>query len=132
MYIAHHFMLLRLNPFDLSADRDGWRFEHSVSYLQVSLSAEGAKNNSSWPWPSPLGGRGSLPMAFSGKFICIQHTILSCYCSIPFTLVLTRRNCGLSTLCHSCRSDYQQRVLNFAGLGCCLRSQIDGQIDRFS
>ena len=31
VYIAHHFNLLRLNPFDLSFEREGWCFEHSVS-----------------------------------------------------------------------------------------------------
>ena len=29
--LAHHFILLRLNPFDLRVDREGWWFEHSVS-----------------------------------------------------------------------------------------------------
>ena len=29
--MAHHFVLLRLNPFDLRVDREGWWFEHSVS-----------------------------------------------------------------------------------------------------
>ena len=49
MYIVHHFILLRLNPFDLSVDREGWWFEHSVSKLRVWLSAEGAKT---FPGPS--------------------------------------------------------------------------------
>ena len=33
LYMADHFILLRLNPFDLSlrVDRKGWWFEHSVS-----------------------------------------------------------------------------------------------------
>ena len=31
VYIAHHFILLRLNPFHLSVDREGWWFEHYVS-----------------------------------------------------------------------------------------------------
>ena len=31
IYMAHHFIMLRLNPFGLRADRDGWWFEHSVS-----------------------------------------------------------------------------------------------------
>ena len=43
VYMAYHFILLRLNLFELLVDRDGWEFEKSVSYLQVSLSAEGAK-----------------------------------------------------------------------------------------
>ena len=31
MYIAHYFILPRLNPFDFSVDRQRWCFEHSVS-----------------------------------------------------------------------------------------------------
>ena len=27
VYMAHHFILLRLNPFDLRFDREGWWFE---------------------------------------------------------------------------------------------------------
>ena len=27
IYMAHHLILLRLNPFDLRVDRDGWWFE---------------------------------------------------------------------------------------------------------
>ena len=42
-YIAQHFILLRLNPFDLSVNREGSRFEHSVSWLRVLLSADCAK-----------------------------------------------------------------------------------------
>ena len=29
-YMAHHFILLRLNPFGLRVDREGWWFEHSM------------------------------------------------------------------------------------------------------
>ena len=29
VYMAHHFILLRLNPFDLGVDRERWWFEHS-------------------------------------------------------------------------------------------------------
>ena len=39
VYMAHHFMFLRHNPFDLRVDRDGWWFEHScviVAGLVVS------------------------------------------------------------------------------------------------
>ena len=36
---------------------------------------------------------------------------LSCYSSVSLTLVLIRRDSGLSTLCHSTGFDYQQRVL---------------------
>ena len=70
IYMAHHFILLRLNPFGLRIDRERWWFEHSMSNLQVCLSAEGAKNVS-WPWLSPLQGRGSLTMAFTGKFVYV-------------------------------------------------------------
>ena len=31
VYVAHHYILLQLNPFDLSDDREGWWFDHSVS-----------------------------------------------------------------------------------------------------
>ena len=51
--------LATAKPFDLNDDREGWWFEHSVSWLQVSLSAEGAKNVS-WSSLSPLQGWGSL------------------------------------------------------------------------
>ena len=31
VYMAHHLIMLRLNPFGLSVDREGWGFEHTVS-----------------------------------------------------------------------------------------------------
>ena len=31
VYMAHHFILPRLNPFGLRVDREGWWFEHSMS-----------------------------------------------------------------------------------------------------
>ena len=40
VYMAHHFILLRFNPFDLRVDMEGWWFEHSyviVSGLLVVL-----------------------------------------------------------------------------------------------
>ena len=84
--MAHHFILLRLDPFGLRVDREGWWFEHSVSQLQVCLSAEGA-GNVSWPWLSPLRVWGSLTMAFTGKLVymyrfswlndCVKHEHLS-------------------------------------------------------
>ena len=52
-YMAHHFIMLRLSPFGLRVDREGWWFEQSVSQLRVCLLAEGAKNVS-WPWLSPV------------------------------------------------------------------------------
>ena len=68
--MAHHFILLRFNPFGLRVDREGWWFERSMSWLRVCLSAEGAKNVS-WPWLSPLRGWGSLTMTFTSKFVYI-------------------------------------------------------------
>ena len=44
--MAHHFIMLRLNPFGLRVDGEGWWF---------CVSAEGAKNVS-WPWLYPLRG----------------------------------------------------------------------------
>ena len=31
IYMTHHFILLRFNPFGLRVDREGWCFEHSMS-----------------------------------------------------------------------------------------------------
>ena len=31
VYMAHHFILLRISPFDLKVDEKGFWFEHSVS-----------------------------------------------------------------------------------------------------
>ena len=39
VYMADHFILLRLNHFGLRVDREGWWFEHSTSQLPVCLSA---------------------------------------------------------------------------------------------
>ena len=30
VYMAHHFILLQLNLFDLRVDREGWWFEHCI------------------------------------------------------------------------------------------------------
>ena len=70
VYMAHHFILLRINHFDLRVDRERWWFEHSPSQLRVCLSAGDAKNVS-WSCLSPLRGQDSLTMAFTGKFVCI-------------------------------------------------------------
>ena len=70
VYMAHHFIFLRLNPFGLRIDKEGWWFEHSMSQLRVCLSAEDAKNVS-WPGLSPLRGCGSLTMTSTAKFVYI-------------------------------------------------------------
>ena len=31
VYVAHHSIMLRLNPFGLRVDKEGWWFDHSVS-----------------------------------------------------------------------------------------------------
>ena len=84
-------------------DWEEWWCEHSMSFLQVFLSVEGAKNVS-WPWISPL-------QAFFGKFNIYGQ---------PFSLATTQSHCfmgigmdgGLSALCHSCGFACQERVLN--------------------
>ena len=50
IYMAHHFILLRLNSFDIRVDREGWQFEDSVSQLRVCFSAK----NVLWPWLATL------------------------------------------------------------------------------
>ena len=76
VFVAHHFILLWFNLFDVSVDSEGWWFEHSVGWSRVCLSGEGAKNVSR-PWLSPLRGWGSLTMTSIGKFVYIgQHFIL--------------------------------------------------------
>ena len=78
-----------------------------MSQLRICLSAQGAKNVS-WPWLSPLAGWGCLTMASTGKFVDI---------CISYLLII--RDCGLSTLCHSCRFACQQRLIKtFPGSGC--------------
>ena len=85
--MAHHFILLWLSLFELRVEREGWWFEHSVSWLQVCLSAVGAKNVS-WSWLSSLQGWGSLTMAFTGKFVCIYIYILNIYIYIYIIYIL--------------------------------------------
>ena len=72
LYMAHDFILLRLNPIGVRFLSEGWWFEHSMSNLQVCLSAEGAKNVF-WRWLFAVRGWGSLTMTFSGKFVDQAH-----------------------------------------------------------
>ena len=69
-------------------DREGWWFEHFVSWLQVCLSVEGAKNVS-WPWLSPLRGWGILTMAFTGKFVYMANHFILLWLN-PFDLRVDR------------------------------------------
>ena len=41
LYMAHHFIMLRLNPFDLRVDREGWWFEHSCVIVAGLLVSRG-------------------------------------------------------------------------------------------
>ena len=68
VYMAYHFMLLRLNPFGFRVDRKRWWFEHSMSWSRVCLSGEGAKNVCC-PWLSLLQWLGSLSMTFTGTSV---------------------------------------------------------------
>ena len=88
--MAHHFVLLWLNSFGLRVAGEGWWFEHSMSWLQVCLSAEGAKNVS-WPWLSLLRGWGSLTMTSTGKFV---------YIHINLNLPPTQINLEAATVSH--------------------------------
>ena len=72
VYMAHHFILLRNNPFGLRVDSGGWWFEHSMYKLRVCLSAEGAENVF-WPWLFAIRGCGSLTMTSTFKFVCMAH-----------------------------------------------------------
>ena len=88
LYMAHHFILLWLNPFDLRVDREEWWFEHSMSWLLVCLSAKGAKNVSRF-WLSQLRGCVSLIVAFTGKFVCMAHHFMLLRLN-PFDLKVDR------------------------------------------
>ena len=70
----------------------------------------------SWPWLSPF--RGWVVWLWRLLVnLYIWLTISSCYGSVSLAIVLIWRDGGLSTLCHSCRSAWLQRVLKaFAGL----------------
>ena len=72
VHLAHHFILLRLNPFGLSVDSEGWWFEHSMPQFWVGLSAEGAKNIF-WAWLSPLRVWSSVTMTSTVKFVYMGH-----------------------------------------------------------
>ena len=86
--MAHHFILLWLNPFGLRVDRERWWFGLSMSYLRVCLSAEGAKNVS-WPLLSPLQGWGNLTMTSTGKFVYMAHHFILLWLH-PFSLRVDR------------------------------------------
>ena len=41
VYMAHYYILLRLNPFDFRVDREGWWFEHSCTIVAGLLVSRG-------------------------------------------------------------------------------------------
>ena len=76
VHMTYHCILLRHNLFGLRDEREEWWFYHSMSWLQVCLLAEGAKDLC-WHWLSPLRGWGSLTVTLTGKFVYMaQHFIL--------------------------------------------------------
>ena len=68
-----------------------------MSYLQVCLSAEGAKNVS-WPWLSLLRGCGSRTLAFTGKFVYIAHLFILLRLN-PFDLSVDREPWWFELFC---------------------------------
>ena len=70
--MAHNFILLWLNPFNLDIDTGAWWFEHSVSSFWYSLPAEDAENVSQ-PWLSPVQDWGSLTVTVTDKFRYMAH-----------------------------------------------------------
>ena len=89
VYMAHHFILLRLNPFGLRVDSEESWFEHSMSWFRVWLSAEGAENVS-WPWVPPLRGCCGLTITFTGKFLYMSHDFILLWLN-PFGLRVDRK-----------------------------------------
>ena len=75
VYMAHHFILLSLNLFELGVDREGWWFEHSCVIAMGFFSAEGAKNLPG-PWLSLFQRWGSQTMPLRAKFIYIGHHLI--------------------------------------------------------
>ena len=57
VYMAHHFIFPRLNPYGLRVNRDGWWFNHSVLLLRVCLSTKMLKK---LPWPGYLWSRNGV------------------------------------------------------------------------
>ena len=110
--MAHHFILLWLNLFDLRVDVEGWWFEYSVSQLRVCLLAEDAKSIS-WPWSSPFWRWGSLLMSLTVEFLSMAHKFILLWLN-PFDLrVDGERWCFEHSVSqfHSCGFACQQSVV---------------------
>ena len=87
VYVAHYFILLRLNPFDLSVDRQGWWFEHSVSQLGFDYQQ---RVLNMFPGPGYLRPRGSssLTMAFT-----VHHVPKCMSCHKAIVVITGRAHC---------------------------------------
>ena len=116
VYMAQHFIFLRLNPF-------GFRFERGdggLSTLSHSCGLACQKRVlKSFPGPGYLHSNdGVVRQLFPLVKLYICFTISCCYDSIPLPLVLIWTAGCLSTLCHSCGFICQQKVLKtFPGSG---------------
>ena len=109
VYMAHRFILLRLNSFGLRFDAEGGGLSticHSSGVacqqrVLKTLPGTGylhSNNGVVWLW-HPL------------VYLYLWLTTSSCYGSIPLALGLMGRDGGLSTLCYSCGFACQERVL---------------------
>ena len=116
IYMAHHFILLWLNTFDLRVvGRDG-----GLSTLCHSCRfACQQRVLNMFPGPGYFHSEDGVVWLWHPLVnLYIWLTISSCYGSIPLALGLIGRDGGLSTLCHSCGFACQQRVLKtFPGPG---------------
>ena len=114
--MAHHFILLWLNTFDLRVvGRDGGLSTlcHSCRFACQQRVLK------TFPGPGYLHSKdGVVWLWHSLVNLYIWLTISSCYYPIPLILGLIGRDGGLSTLCHSHWFARQQRVLKtFHGPG---------------
>ena len=114
--MAHHFIFLMAQFQCLNGDWEGWRFEHSVSYLWACLSTESAKNVS-WPYL----------FSKDGVNLHTYHSTFYLATAQSQCLMATGRDSTLRTLYHGCRFASQQRVLKtLTGLGyLCSEDRVD-------
>ena len=106
-YIAHHFILL--HSISLTLVLIGRNKGLSTLCYSCCFDFSRGCRKYSWPWLSLLRRWGSLTMAFTCKFLYIAYHLII-YGTIPLSLVLIGNDSGLSTLCHSCRFNYQERI----------------------
>ena len=113
VYMANTLILLRLNPFGLRVDIEGWWFEHSCGLA--------CQQRVRKTFPGPL-----YLQSVDGVFwlwhpevnLYVWLSISYSFGSIPLALGLIVRDGGLSTLCHSCGFAWLQKLLKmFSGPG---------------